>query len=91
MSIKMRNNTKDDAICCNCESTQKQSLNMFDLCIGDRVFTICDECNEKILNKTLRAEVAKNSRLKSQRDLAIIKKRKSKIGLHSGGSINDRL
>ena len=35
MAIKMRNNTKPDAICCECGESQKEVLNMFDLCIGD--------------------------------------------------------
>lgn len=78
--IKMRNNTKPDAICCECGDKQDKVLNMFDLCIGGNVFTICDVCNEKILSKCLRADVMKNGRVKSQRDMAIISKRKSRIG-----------
>ena len=83
--IKMRNNTEPDAICCECDEGQKEVLNMFDLCIGGNIFTICDVCNEKILSKCLSAEVMKNGRVKSQRDMAIISKRKSRIGLRSGG------
>lgn len=78
MAIKMRNNTKLDAVCCECGETQKQVLNMFDLCIGGNVFTICDACNEKIFKKCLSAEVMKNARIKSQEDIAIIRKRKNK-------------
>ena len=85
MAIKMRNNTKPDAICCECDRSQKEVLNMFDLCIGDNIFTICDVCNEKIFSKCLSAEVMKNGRVKSQCDMAIISKRKSRIGLRSGG------
>ena len=51
MAIKMRNNTKLDAICCECGESQKEVLNMFDLCIGGNIFTICDVCNEKIFSK----------------------------------------
>ena len=80
MAIKMRNNTKSDAVCCNCNQSQNQVLNMFDLCIGEEIFTICDVCNEKIFKKCLSAEVMKNGRLKSERDLAIIRKRNSRIG-----------
>ena len=85
MAIKMRNNTKSDAICCECGESQKEVLNMFDLCIGGNIFTICDVCNEKIFSKCFSAEVMKNSRVKSQRDMTIISKRKNKIGLRSGG------
>lgn len=85
MAIKMRNNTKLDAVCCECGESQKEVLNMFDLCIGGNIFTICDACNEKLFNKCLSAECLKNGRVKSQRDMAIIRKRKSRIGLHSEG------
>lgn len=85
MAIKMRNNNDSDAVCCECWETQSQVLNMFDLCIGGNIFTICDVCNEKIFSKCLSAEVMKNGRVKSQRDMAIISKRKSRIGLRSGG------
>lgn len=83
--IKMRNNTKFDAVCCECGEGQDQVLNMFDLCIGGNIFTICDVCNEKIFRKCLSAEVMKNGRVKSQKDMAIIRKRKTRIGLKSGG------
>lgn len=64
---------------------KKKVLNMFDLCICGNIFTICDVCNEKIFSKCLSAEVMKNGRVKSQHDMAIIRKRKSRIGLRSGG------
>lgn len=83
--IKMRNNTKSDAVCCECGERQDQVLNMFDLCIGGNIFTICDVCNEKIFRKCLSAEVMKNGRVKSQKDMAIIRKRKTRICLKSGG------
>lgn len=79
MAIKMRNNSSPDATCCECGETQKQVLNMFDLCIAGQVFTICDICNEKILNKCLKAEVMKNGRVKSHEDMIIIRKRNSHI------------
>lgn len=79
MAIKMRNNTDRNACCCECNETQDQVLNMFDLCIGGKIFTICDQCNEKIFSKCLRAEVMKNERVKSPRDISIINKRKAKL------------
>lgn len=85
MAIRMRNNVKQDAVCCECGDSQDKVLNMFDLCVGGNIFTICDACNEKIFSKCLSAECMKNHRTKSQKDLAIIRKRKSKIGLKSGG------
>ena len=72
----MRNNTSKDATCCECGETQNEVLNMFDLCIGGKIFTICDECNDKLFKKCLSAEVMRNGRIKSQKDIAIINKRK---------------
>lgn len=85
MAIKMRNNTNPDAVCCECGETQKQVLNMFDLCITDNIFTICDVCNEKILDKCLSAEVLKNGRVKSQEDMAIIRRRYNKTYIPNKG------
>lgn len=75
MAIKMRNNTHEDAICCECGEGQDEVLNMYDICIGGMILTICDRCNEEVLNKTLRAVCARNSRTKSSRDLAILRRR----------------
>lgn len=77
MAIKMRNNTKPDAICCECGDGQNEVLNMFDLCIGGIIFTICDACNSKIFRKSLSAEVMKDGRVKSAHDMKIIRKRKT--------------
>lgn len=80
MAIRMRNNNDKNAVCCNCKETQDQVLNMFDICIGNTILTICDECNNKILYKTLNAECMKNGRVKSQKDIQIINRRKQKRG-----------
>ena len=78
MAIKMRNNTAIDAECYECGETQEEVLNMFDLLVGKLKFTICDDCTEKLFNKTLRAIVMRNERAKSSRDMAIIRRRKTK-------------
>lgn len=88
VSIKMRNNSNPDAVCCECGEGQKEVLNMFDLCIGGNIFTICDVCNDKIFNKCLSAEVMKNGRVKSKRDLQIINRRKLKSKGPSWGDYN---
>ena len=85
MAIKMRSNINSDAVCCECGESQNEVLNMFDLCIGGTIFTICDACNEKLFNKCLSAECMKNGRIKSQKDVAIINKRKNRIGLRNFG------
>ncbi len=78
MAIKMRTNNNKDAFCCECGNAQNKVLNMFDLCIGGMIFTICDECNGKIFSKCLNAECMVNGRLKSQKDIAIINKRRAR-------------
>ena len=89
--IKMRNNTKPDATCCECGESQEEVLNMFDLCIGGNIFTICDVCNEKIFGKCLSAEVMKNGRVKSSKDMSIIRRRNQKVLPGEEASSNDRL
>lgn len=78
MAIRMRNNKHSDAFCCECGMEQGEVLNMFDIQIGKKTFTLCDECNSDLLQKCLSAEVLKNGRVKTQRDLSIIRKRKRK-------------
>lgn len=80
MAIKMRNNKDNNAVCCECGETRKQVLDMFDVCVGSNIFTICDVCNEKLFYKTLNAECYKNGRVKTQQDIAIINRRKQRIG-----------
>lgn len=88
MAIKMRNNTNKDTVCCECGDKQNEVLNMFDLCIGGTIFTICDACNEKLFYKTLNAECYKNGRVKEPRDISIINKRNSKARGFSWGGHN---
>lgn len=78
MSVKMRNNKNESAVCCECGESQEQVLNMFDVCIGGNIFTICDRCNEELLKKCLSAECMKNARTKTQKDMVIIRRRKKK-------------
>lgn len=75
MAIKMRNNKDPNSVCYECGHGRKEVLDMFDICIGGDIFTICDECNETLLQKTLCAEVAKNGRVKTPEDMRIMRKR----------------
>lgn len=79
MAIKMRINKDRDSRCCECGDHRSDVLDMFDLCIGGNVLTLCDVCNEKILYKTLKAECYKNGRVKTPQDMTVMRKR-------SGGS-----
>lgn len=72
--IRMRIN-KHDTVCETCGDGSSQVLEMFDLMIGDTVHTICDRCVNKIFSKTLTAVCGVDHKIKSQHDLAIIRKR----------------
>lgn len=77
MAIKMRNNNDLDAECYECGDKQKDVINMFDICIAGEVFTVCDRCNEKLLNKCIKAHCFKNGRLKTPQDMAVMRRRKN--------------
>ena len=78
MAIRMRVNKHEGALCCECGSYQGEVLNMFDLQVGNKKLTICDQCNEELFQKCLKADGVKNARVKTQRDLSVIRKRKNK-------------
>ena len=75
--IRMRINKHSDAICETCGEGSSQVLEMFDLMIGSTIHTICDRCADQIFPQTLRATCGVNGKVKSQHDLAIIRKRNS--------------
>lgn len=85
MAIKARTNNNPNAVCCECGDGQAKVLNMFDLCIGGTIFTLCDRCNEALLNKTLSAECYTNGRVKSPRDLSIVRSRRHGTYKKDGG------
>lgn len=74
----MRTMRDPDAICKICGATKKQSLEIFEIMFTEKAkLTLCDLCNEQLLNKTLRASCNVNSKIKSKGDMSIIRKRKS--------------
>lgn len=75
MAIKMRVNKDPNAICCECGETKSQALEMFDLCVGGKILTLCDVCNEKIFYKTVKADVMVQGKVMSSRDMKIIRTR----------------
>ena len=82
--IRIRNSKDTNSVCCECGDGRKDVLDMFDIKVGGNIFTVCDVCNEVLLNATLRAECAKNGRVKTQHDLAVLRKRAngSYMGAH---------
>lgn len=75
MAIRMRNSKDPDSVCCECGYHRRDVLDMFDVCVGGNIFTICDQCNEVLLYKTLCAECAKNGRVKTPEDMKVMRKR----------------
>ena len=90
--IKMRV-SKNDCSCSSCGAKRKQSLEMFDVCIGNMIFTLCDECIDELFRKTLKASCIVNGKLKSKEDIMIINNRKRmlKVKGELDVSVNDVL
>lgn len=77
MDIKMRTVKDSEAICKICGATKKQSLEIFEIMFTEKAkLTLCDLCNEKLLNKTLKASCNVNNKIKSKEDIKIINKRR---------------
>lgn len=78
MAIRMRNNREQDSVCCECGEHRKDVLEMFDICIGGHISTICDECNEALFYKTLAGVCNRNARVKTPHDMQILRRRSEK-------------
>lgn len=76
--LRMRTNNELGVKCCECGNGRKDSLELFDVCIGGQIFTICDLCNEQLLQKSLRASCKVNDRVKRPSDMAIIRRRRAR-------------
>lgn len=87
--IKMRINNEGENVRCQvCNTDRKNSLEMFDIAIGANgpapiIVRICDLCCEELLTKSLRGVCHVNGKLKSQRDMKIIRNRNKDMGLSS--------
>ena len=90
--IKMRV-SKNDCCCSSCNAKRKESLEMFDVCIGNVILTLCDECNDELFIKTLKASCIVNGKLKSAEDMKIINNRKRMLRIKGelDVSVNDVL
>lgn len=86
----MRVNNNGDS-CSVCGAEDKHSLQIYDIKIGDIQFHICDECNEVLMIKTLRATTSLNAKLKSKKDLAVLHERNLKKEKEVELSGNNRL
>lgn len=92
MAIKMRISKAQDATCFECGDPREKVLEMYDICVGGMIITICDKCNEQLFTKALKANCSLNAKLKSKRDLSIIRSRSNKKDLmKSNVSINEAM
>ena len=73
--VKMRINKEQNVCCMACNATRKNSLDMYDICIGSTILTICDECNDQLFSKTLKAQLHTQTRLKTKKDISILNAR----------------
>ena len=74
--MRVSKDRNEKCICCN--KGIEQSLEIFNICFGDVIVTICDRCNEDLLTKSVRASCLVNHRVKSKRDMQIIQERSKK-------------
>lgn len=79
--VKMRLvKNPDDAVCSCCGCSNDNSLAMFDLALGKSKIRLCDVCVGILFQKTLKATCMVESKLKTQADLAIVRRRKHRDG-----------
>lgn len=84
---------KSDCNCNSCNASSEESIEMFDIKIGNFQIVVCDNCMNVLFQKTLKATCIVNAKLKTKKDLAIIKKRKRRdeASLEAHLSINEAL
>lgn len=90
--IRMRT-CKNKASCELCENNSNNSLEMFQFQIGDTIHTICDQCLDRIFQKSLSGVCHVSAKIKDKHDMAIIRKRNiaEREEKESGMTINEAL
>lgn len=78
--IKMRVNANKSSICNECGTKHKDALEMYDLVLCGRQFTLCKDCVEVLFQKTLRADCMYNAKLKRPEDMKRIRRNKKLKG-----------
>lgn len=73
MAIKMRVNNNKESKCSICNIEYKNTAEMYDLKFNKNTFTLCRKCNEVLFQKTLRASVLYNGKIKSKEDMKRIR------------------
>lgn len=67
--IKMRVNNNSNSFCSECGVNYKNTKEMHDLMLFGEVHQICYECLDKLFQKTLKAQINYQSKVKSKEDL----------------------
>ena len=65
-AIKIRVNTKQKDICTGCgKSSKNENKEFYDMMIGNDLIHLCFDCMEMMFNKTLKATVQYQGKLKN--------------------------
>ena len=65
-AIKIRVNNKQNDICTGCgKSSKNEKKEFYDMMIGNYIIHLCFDCMEMMFNKTLKATVQYQGKLKS--------------------------
>ena len=73
--VAMRISKNKEAKCACCGNGIEKSVDIFDMKIGDNIFSVCDLCIEDIIYKAIKAKSYTNGRVKSEREIAKINER----------------
>lgn len=74
--VKMRICKDEEAVCKVCGTPRSKSLEIYEIAFTDKqIIRICDECNEQLFSKVLKASSMLNHRVKSNAELRIIRQR----------------
>ena len=72
--IKMRVNRNADGFCSNCRMSYKNTKEMYDIMIFGEIHQLCYECVDNLFQKTLKAQINDQSKLKTKEDLVRAKR-----------------
>lgn len=72
--IKMRVNNDSESFCSNCGMKYKNTKEMYDLMLFGKVNQICFKCVDVLFQKTLKAQISYQGKIKTKEDLARIKR-----------------
>ena len=74
MAIKMRINQNKKTRCDECNTSYKNTPEMYDIILCDEKFSLCFDCMDILFHKTLKAGVIYNGKVKRKEDQERIKR-----------------